>query len=292
MPTTDALRRRAGSAGPGVAVLALGVTALVVVLFAAGSAARGATGPTIPTATYYDESGDARSAPDVTKLVVTNAAPGRLRFNVSIATVKTLAGSTLIVFLNTDVKRATGDSLGDDFGVVTTQQGIRFVSFDGDASAQVTPSRPMDPRLKNGVLSFTLTLADVGNPTRFALSVAGLRGNDVDGLLSTNGSSYPYPAKPEIQRVWMPLLSFTPKAGTIFPRPGKIGYMLADGSPEAKIDVSLELRVAGRVLTPLAGGKAWSIPTSLKGKTGVLKIMFSSGGVSLGSQSFPLLKIE
>ena len=291
MSTIHAVRRRARSTCPNAAVRVVALAALLAALCAPGSAARAATGLTLPTATYYDKSGDSKSAPDLTKLVVTNTAPGQLRFNVSVATAKTLVGSTLIVLLNTDLKRATGDTLGNDFGIVALQQGIRFASFDGDASAQVTPSRSMDPRLKNGVLSFTLTLADVGNPTTFALSVAGVRGNDVDGLLAPDGSPYLYPAKPEIQRVWMPLLSFTPKAGTIY-RPGKIGFMLADGSPEAKIDISLELRVAGRVLKPLPGGKAWSIPGSLKGKSGVLKVTFSSGGVSFASQSFPLLKIE
>jgi hypothetical protein len=267
------------------------VVAVVAALFAAGSAARPTVAePLLPKATYHDESGDSKTAPDITKLVVTNTAPGRLKFELTLRTVKKLLGSNLIVFLDTDRNRRTGDSLGSDFGLQATEKGIAFASFDGEGSAEVTPSKPLSPRLKQGVLSFTLTLEDLGSPKSLGFTAVSGHGSDID-IMSAGAGPYVFPARPEIQRILVPFAALMPKAGTVF-RPIGIDVVLAEGSPEAKIDLSLQLKVAGRVLTPLAGGKTWNIPLSLKGKTGSLKVTFSSGGFTLGSQTFPVLEIE
>lgn len=265
-------------------------TLLVATAFAAVHATAATPPATIPTATYYDASRDSKTAPDITKLVVTNTAPGRLKFDITLSTVKKLLGSNVIVFLDTDRNRRTGDTLGSDFGLQATEKGIAFASFGGNGSAEVTPSKPLNPRLKQGVLSFTLTLEDLGSPRSFGFTAVSGHGGDTD-IMSAGAGPYVFPAQPEIQRLSFPFTAIMPKAGTVF-RPTGISVVLAEGSPEAKIDLSLRLTVAGRVLTPLAGGNAWRIPLSLKGKTGWLKVTFSSGGVTLGSQGIPVLEIE
>lgn len=247
--------------GVAAAVAALG---LLVTPLAAGA------GP----ATYTDPTGDSASAPDITKIVITDNGT-TWGFEVDLATVQDLADNSVVgVALDTDRNRGTGDSTGIDYAVFASAGGLAFDKWDGTRFSPFTHTST-NPALSDGRLTFTVTKADVGSPATFDFYAVSVHGNDEDD--APNGNTiFTWPAAaPTIVKVLVPAATLTPHAGKLLTVSG-VSVQMSDQTTVAPSSLTCSLTLAGRGLAK-TGACSWRIPKKAKGRTVLLKLVIAVG---------------
>lgn len=270
-------RTLAGLAAASAVVLALVLTPL-------GLAASTASGPAV----YTDPAGDAKSAPDITKVTVSlDPGSGALSFNVDLAADDFLTGDGgVFVFLDTDRNSATGDSTGSEYLLAALAAGAGMLKWDGHDMVAFNHQPMIVSRTARNV-TITVCSCDLGTQT-FNFAVVGLRGSDID-VAPDSGGTFPAPEHPVTIKSFLyspkPLL---PKAGKRFTlKP--LGIRLAETNEVVAPDsISCSAKLGAKTLKGSgAGGCAWLIPKKTRGKKLVVSVNVSyQGQTETFSQTF------
>lgn len=196
--------------------------------------------------------------------------------------------------IDADNDSATGNPNGNgiEYAVVATATGSGVGRWNGSAFEPVQSAVSMS--YASGV-TLTLRAADIGSPASFRFWV-GTWDDDVDpanwdaapgsGFLSYGLTAPAPPVPPTITRVLLPAKVLLPKAGkTLAAR----GIQVEVDSSEIVSPETLEctLKLAGRTITPLAGGCKWRIPKSAAGRRGTLILTLGYQGATI-TQRYPL----
>jgi hypothetical protein len=284
-PANSVSRKHCNSAATrlGMAVSAVALAALVFALAGQSAAPRTLTAAN-PIATYPDATGDSATAPDLTQVVITDNGDGTLGVEASLASVQDLADASFAFLIDADNNASTGSAMGSDYVVYGNQTGVALLRWNGSDWEAATESVPLDPNLEAGKLSFRLALADIGGASSFRFGTDTIHGDDIDGI--PEDGLYAYPARPEIARILLPFTSLSPVAGKIYRATGA-QVILAEDSPQAEITVTCKLTYKGKPLATV-GKCAWRLPKTLKGKSVVLTLTYSTGTAVLMSRKYPL----
>jgi hypothetical protein len=226
---------------------------------------------------YTDPSGDAKSAPDLIQVAITDNGNGTLGVDLKLAAPTTFGSDGFLgLFIDSDRNRSTGSSTGSEYLVLAGQPGLTFGKWNGSTFAGFA-HQPTNPSFNGTDLTFTLTLADLGGVTTFDFAAAGLRGNDID-VAPDNGATFPA-AAPQIKSILVPFSILTPKAGRVYRiDTTQIRVRLTDDSVVAPESVTCQLTSGGKTLKPLGGGCAWKLAKKLKGKRLVLTLVVAFQG--------------
>jgi hypothetical protein len=237
-------------------------------------------------ATYTDPAGDAKSAPDVTKVSVDLDAESNLvSFVIEFAGPEELANDGgVFIALDTDRNTSTGDRAGSDYLVGVFANGAGMLKWNGSEFATFT-HRAMAIGRDSGKVATIFCACDIGTQT-FDFAVVGSRGNDIDVAPDT-GATFPIPAIDIQSFVYAPK-PLLPKAGKRFTlKP--LGIRLG-GTNEVVMPESLacSAKLAGKALKGSGtGGCSWLLPKKSKGKKLTVIVTVSyQGQTETFSQTF------
>jgi hypothetical protein len=261
---------------------AAAAVALALVLAPLGGAATG--GP----AEYTDPAGDAKSAPDVTKVAVSlDSGTGALQFVVDLAADDQLAGGAAIIIpLDTDRNAGTGDSTGAEYLVALFADGAGILKWNGSDMVPFN-HQPLVVTKSARQVTFGLCACDLGTQT-FNFAVVGIRGSDID-VAPDSGGTFPIPEHP------VTIKSFVYSPKPLFPKAGKrftlkpLGIRLAETNEIVVPDsLSCAAKLAGKKLKGSgAGGCSWLIPKKTHGKKLVVTVNVEyQGQTETFSQTF------
>lgn len=225
-------------------------------------------------ATYADATGDSASAPDLAQIAIADNGTN-WGFEIDLATDQDLAdGAVVIVALDTDRNRATGDPSGADYAIFASADRFALDRWDGERFGPIDHAAA-SPALSDGKLTFTLTKADVGSPARFDFRVVSLHGSDEDDAPNGN-AAFSWPAgSARIAEVLLPATALAPHAGTIFSVRG-LRAQLTDGTTARPRVRGCSLTLAGRGLKRV-GACAWRVPKTVRGRTLLLDLAVAVG---------------
>ena len=219
---------------------------------------------------YTDKAGDSASAPDIQKVVLTDNGNGTVGVEIDLAAVLPDDGDSMVVLgIDADKNRQTGDGLGLDYGVAADATGVWMMKYDG---GDWTPFNhaPSSPTIVGGRLGYTLTLSDFG-VTSFNFMVLSYHGEDSDAAPEYNAFTYPdVAAKPAIDGIVLSAVALFPKAGSTFSF-ATPQVKLTTGDIVAADSVTCTLSYKAQAITPVRQC-AWKIPKTDKGKHLVLKV--------------------
>jgi hypothetical protein len=153
-------------------VLAALVLALVVGTATAPGGSAAATG----SQTYTDPAGDAKGAPDLLGVAISDAAGGTISITVTAAgfASSTAPWTQVVLYLNTDMNPTTGsiNQLGAEYrfgaGKDSTGDGGDMERWDGSRYVQMAQSPTMSFSRSGDALTWTANKSDLGNTTAFS----------------------------------------------------------------------------------------------------------------------------
>jgi hypothetical protein len=218
-------------------------------------------------AEYTDQVGDAKSAPDVTKVAIDlDAATGLLSFEVDLAGAEQLAADGLVgIALDTDRNGATGDQAGSDYFVIVGAGGVGLLKWNGSDMVPFNHA-PLAIGRQPGKVLVVMCSCDIGTQT-FDFAVLGVRGNDVD-VAPDQGGTFPIPAVAiDITSFVYTPKPFVPKAGkrfTLKPLGIRLGGTNEVVAPDS---LSCTAKLGAKTLKGSGtGGCSWLIPKKTRGK--------------------------
>lgn len=230
-----------------------------------------------PPAEFTDPAGDSGPGPDITKLTVSADDAGTITFRVEIPNRPAIGPShSILVFIDADSNRATGDR-GTDYALGMLGSAVALLRWNGTGVERVDPSSASGS-YANGVATLSVKASDLGITAGFLFWVGTTDNVNDDsnwdpapeyGTHSYNIQTPPPPPPPTITRILTP-------AGVLLPKPGKTlavrGIQVEIDGAEIVDPETLEctLKLAGKTVTPLAGGCKWRIPKTAAGKRGTL----------------------
>lgn len=247
---------------------------LALVLAPLGSAAT--AGP----ATYSDPTGDAKSAPDISKVTIElDAATGGIRFDIQFGGPEALANDgAVLVAIDADRNGTTGDH-GADYLLGVVANGVGLLKWNGSDMAAFS-HQPTSVVRTPGDIAVSICSCDIGTQT-FDFVALGVRGADIDAA-PDEGGTFPIPEHTvKIQSFVYSAKPLVPKAGKRFTvKP--LGLRLADTNEVVAADtVSCAAKLAGKQLKGSGqGGCSWLLPKKARGKNLVVVVSVSYEGQS------------
>jgi hypothetical protein len=254
--------------------LVVGVALLTTLAFVAAGTARATTAGT-PYA-YADKAGDSGSAPDLQQVVLTDNGDGTVGVEIDLAAVVPDDGDSMVLLgIDADRNRQTGDNLGLDYGVGVDAQGVWMMKYD-DGDWVAFNHAPSSPTILGGRINFTLTLSDFG-VTSFNFVALSFHGDDSDAAPEYGEFSYPdQSAKPAIAGIILSAVALFPKAGSTYTFAAP-QVRLTTGDIVAADSVTCALSYKGVAIKPLRQC-TWKIPKTYKAKHLLLKVTAVYGG--------------
>jgi hypothetical protein len=276
---------RSGSALTlGVALLAAATVVAIPASALAGGAAAQAN-----SQTFTDSTGENPNAPDITTIVVANNDSGLITFKVNLSNRPALtADMSVLVFLDTDQKPATGDpqSFGADYAIELDQGSVDLLKWNGsdyiDAPSQSSVTYSYDT---TGA-TIHASAADLGKTKGFNFFSIVFSGITTDSQGNADFTNAQADSAPDIghgeytYRV-LTKLTLSVKALTVSPKPAKAGKKLVASLAATESDtngpvttgtVACTATVAGKHLSAtahrVANGVAtcsWLLPHTAKG---------------------------
>jgi hypothetical protein len=238
-------------------------------------------------AEYADPAGDAKSAPDVSKVTIDlDATTGLLSFVVDLAPTEQLAANGLVgIALDTDRNGATGDRAGSDYFVIVGAEAAALLKWNGSDMVPFNHA-PMGLGRQAGKVVVIFCSCDIGTQT-FDFAVLGLRGDDID-VAPDNGGTYPIPA------VAIEITSFVYAPKPLLPKAGKrftlqpLGIRLGTNEVVAPDSLTCTAKLAGKSLTGRGVGRcSWLLPKKSRGKKLVVTVNVTyQGQTESFSQTF------
>jgi hypothetical protein len=246
--------------------IAIHRTLLTFAFAAALALAAPATAAAAQSVSRSDPSGDAGTAPDITKLEVADDVPGSFTFTIELATMQDLQpDGFLVVFLDTDRDETTGRN-GAEFYVSATPKGAQLARWNGSAW-DVVGEANVQLRLTGSGIQIVVAQALLGTG-RFDAYAGATRdsSNSVDTAPDRGALSFP----PRIDQFLIPAAILFPRAGGVLDA-RRIQAQLSTGEFVRAV-LNCRLTYRGRALRPLAGGCRWKLPKALKNKRLTLTI--------------------
>jgi hypothetical protein len=208
----------------GVAALAVALASLVGVHAAAGTTPNAPASPaTHNPQTFTDPAGDSGGGPDVSSIVVSNTAAGRIRIEVLLANATTLRNEDFIgVFIDADRNTSTGPANGFEYTMQTAGLVTPAVlgRWDGTAFVPVSGTSLVKIWAAGRGVAFDIASADLSNTTgfRFWAATDVLTGSDdFDDLAPDGDAVYNYAlSTPHIASVRARFSPAAPRAGRRF----------------------------------------------------------------------------
>jgi hypothetical protein len=259
---------------------ALAAASLALVLIPTGSAATLRVAGT--PATYIDPAGDAKAAPDVTKVDLDlDAASGVLKIEIALAGTEELAANGIVVVvIDSDRNSGTGDKFGADYAVAIFGNGMAFLKWNGSEMA-VFNHQPTLLARGPGKIFVGICSCDLGTQT-FDFWVLGIRGDDVDLAPDSGEASYPVQENAvSIRSLLYIMTPLFPKAGKRFTL--KIQGVRLEGSNELVLPDSLSCsaKLAGKAIkSSSTGACSWLLPKKARGKKLTVSVNVSYHGDS------------
>jgi hypothetical protein len=219
-----------------------------------------------------DPSGDAGTAPDITKVTVANDGAGSLTFTIELATMPDLQpDGFLVVFIDADRNITTGPN-GSEFFVAATPGGAALSRWNGTAWESVTAAN-LQPRLTGSGIEFVLAQSLIGT-SRIDVHVAATRDSGTRSDAAPDDGTFSVP--PRLDRFLIAASILSPRAGRVLDA-RQVQAQLSTGE-FVRAAITCRLTYRGKALKPLAGGCRWRIPKALKGKRLALTISARYGG--------------
>jgi hypothetical protein len=275
------------------------LTVLAALMLAVTALAANASGAP-PPAEYQDPAGDSGPGPDITKVTVSADDAGMLSFRVETPNRPTIGSEySVIVYLDTDSNPATG-LRGTDYALGMVGGFTALLLWNGTEPEPVRPSTATGS-YSNGVATLSVNAIELGGASSFGFWV-GVH-DDVDddsnwdaapgsGTVAYSLVAPAAPAQPvapttaAIERVVVPFTILRPRPGRVMsPRGIQLG--LDTGELVRPESMQCTLKVAGRLVRPLAGGCKWRLPAGTKGWRGTLRFTATYTGVSV-TQTYPI----
>jgi hypothetical protein len=275
------------------------LTVLAALMLAVTALAANASGAP-PPAEYQDPAGDSGPGPDITKVTVSADDAGMLSFRVETPNRPTIGSEySVIVYLDTDSNPATG-LRGTDYALGMVGGFTALLRWNGTEPEPVRPSTATGS-YSNGVATLSVNAIELGGASSFGFWV-GVH-DDVDddsnwdaapgsGTVAYSLVAPAAPAQPvapttaAIERVVVPFTILRPRPGRVMsPRGIQLG--LDTGELVRPESMQCTLKVAGRLVRPLAGGCKWRLPAGTMGRRGTLRFTATYTGVSV-TQTYPI----
>ena len=260
---------------------ALRLPAAAVVL-AAGAMLAGSAHAASPTI-YVDPLGDSKTAPDISVVALTDNGDGTMSGDVALT--GGISGNEIVyVAFDTDGNTATGLN-GAEYTVVMSLQASALARWDGTS---LTPFKgvPSTFDASKGILHFTLSPADIGNPATFGFWAGAINGDDSDQAPDHGEYSYPLTVTPVTPPAAPPdIRSVVVGAGSLFPKAGRV-YAVAQ--PKIRLDNDTIVAPDSATCTLTWNGKAlkpirtcsWKLPLAVRQKHLLLKITVDYHGTT------------
>lgn len=274
-------------------VLPLTLLLFALTAFGLQSGAEGGIRPSAGSS-YSDTAGDTAGS-DITGLTITDdAAQSRLTFTLRVAALQ--PATELSVYLDTDRSEPAPRFWGSEYFMAWSQQpgdntGWTFQRRSGSEWVRLDPSVGISFSRAGGVLSWTMTRADIGNPSGFNVYATAM---DTVGAITTAQDIAPdtgfwsYDLAPPPPAVVQPVIG----RPMLTPVRAVVGKRLAVSFPVTRSDTHAPLAratmicdptIAGRLLPHIEqfqGGKArvaFLVPKSAKGQLLRVRLTIISG---------------
>jgi hypothetical protein len=218
------------------------------------------------SATFTDPLGDAGTAPDVRDVEVTLDDAGNLTFSIGANSVDVWDDAGASLMIDSDANYATGHSDGVDYLLTLHRDhtadfgrwnGSDFPGFGADFSTT----------LNEGTLAFSFPWRAIGSPARIAFAVVTFDAADAVDQAPEPRWRFSPTITPKVTSLSARFTAARPVHGKRF-AVAKVRTVLSNGrNPVAKATCAATL--AGKAL---AGGCAWKIPASGKGKRLVVTV--------------------
>jgi hypothetical protein len=278
---------RAALAKPGTTSIMSG-TALAKHFEATGSP----RGLLANSASFTDAAADSGPGPDIIGVNVSSDDAGMVTFQVVIPNRPTVPASlALALFVDGDSNPSTGDVdvNGAEYLILATGNDIGFGRWNGSDFDFASVPASLTASWSSGPV-ITLAAAELGSVEKFQFWVLASDNLDdpanVDAAPEIGQFPYELDPVPEVVGIAKPGSKLVPKPGKLF---SALGFKLEldNGDTVAPDERTCVLKIAGKVVKPLAVGCKWRIPAAAAGKRGVLTLTLTYGGVTL-AEKFPL----
>jgi hypothetical protein len=193
--------------------------------------------------------------------------------------------------VDSDSNPSTGDveMNGAEYMFLADGNSVSFGRWNGSTFDFTGVPPSMTAMWSNGP-TITIAAADLGGVEGFQFWVLVSDNLDdpanVDAAPEIGQFAYELNPAPEIVGIGAPGSKFVPKPGKLFSALG-LKLELDNGERIAPDERTCVLKIAGKVVKPLAGGCKWRIPATAAGKRGVLTVKLTYEGVTL-TEKFPL----
>jgi hypothetical protein len=237
--------------------------------------------PAANSASYTDSTGDGGAGPDITNIAVSSDDAGNITFRVDIPNRPTLPATLYAeVEIDADSNAATGEpESGGDYFFVSDGPRYGLGRWNGSAWEGVPLPASLNASYSGGI-TFTINAGDLGGTTgfRFWVGVSEELASSTFSDVAPEFGLYTYSLArtPAVVDLVVPAAVSTPRAGKLFSARA-IRLELDNGNVVAPDERTCTLKIAGKVVKPLAGGCKWRIPAAAAGKRAVLKVTLAYG---------------
>lgn len=259
----------------------LAVTVAALLAFGAG------TGSAAPKpAVFLDPAGDAGPGPDIAMVTVSVDDAGLITFQIEMPNRPTLGPQhETHIYVDSDQNSATGWSGGAELVLWGDATGVGLNRWNGTDFVDPTQPGSLSFAYADGAATFTIGRGDLpssASPLRFWVATTDNFADptNIDAAPEVGLFSFRFAEAIAIDSVVVPTTSLAPRAGRVVSARG-VRLRLATEEIVPPDDLTCSLKVAGKVLAPLAGGCKWRIPASAAGKNGTLTITVSLGAETM-----------
>jgi hypothetical protein len=237
--------------------------------------------PAANSASYTDSTGDGGAGPDLTNITVSSDDAGNITFRVDIPNRPTLPATLYAeVEIDADSNAATGEpESGGDYFFVSDGPRYGLARWNGSAWEGVPHPASLNASYSGGI-TFTINAGDLGGTTgfRFWVGVSEDPASTTFSDVAPEFGLYTYSLArtPAVVDAALPGAGLVPRAGKVFSARA-IRLELDNGDVVAPDERTCTLKIAGKVVKPLAGGCKWRIPAAAVGKRAVLQVTLGYG---------------
>ncbi len=244
-----------------------------LLLAAVAVAVLGFAGPAAADQSYPDAKGENPAAADITGIAIANSpAAGTITVKVTLANWPTLDDTTgILVTLDTDRNAATGDAGGFEYLFGLDSTGYQWLKWDGTQYSDAGAELPVT--YTNGLLTFTVTTADLGSVGSFDFAAITLSGPDPNNPITDVAPdagqpifTYTLTTIKIVPTSVAATLSGLAKAGKLF-TVRSVTVNLSNGTQTKATSVKCTAKLGAVKLTGTgAGGCTFKLPKTAKGK--------------------------
>jgi hypothetical protein len=237
--------------------------------------------PASNSASFTDPTGDGGAGPDIANTLVSSDDAGNITIRIELPNRPALPATLYTeTHIDADSNAATGEpDFGAEYLLGSDGPAYGLARWNGSAWEGVPPPASLNASYSSGI-TYTINASDLGGTTGFRFWV----GVSEDPAATTFSDvapefglfAYALARTPAVVDLVVPAAVSTPRAGKLFSARA-IRLELDNGDVVAPDERTCTLKIAGKVVKPLAGGCKWRIPAAAAGKRAVLKVTLAYG---------------